>query len=455
VLCCTHAPWGQVSLSYIVLHARRAGARRLPRALRCTHAPCRQVTPTLAHGGLQVVITDNKGHGMYLDVWRRVSHPHPVRLWPQDPFPNGTCFRYAVQLPMVRHEQSLLSKGGHREARNCASPVVQGASLWLKYLFSELNPGASIPGPCSSIGRRLLVDNVSAAGAPLAPPPSFLHQGQQQGALAEAAAAFGGALDGCGGGSATQHADTRTLKVVWLSRHHFEQRKGKDLIRWQRVRKVRNGLEVALALQQAVQRWNSAAAKRPRAGCSVMFQFQARPPPAPSLGRHLSTRCMSARLPHHSLFLNAAQMCGSCSARRFAAALLSFGCTVHEISSPSSIYRLHLPVFIDCTKDSARRMWCLNEAHPRGVNNLRGIRDSWQLTYGVHTSVLRIAPCSFDEYVVYVAQQSGGCCCVAGQPSCPTGRVGGLGDVASASPVISRRSRSGCRPTPCVERWRR
>ncbi|GBF97886.1 hypothetical protein Rsub_10241 [Raphidocelis subcapitata] len=185
-----------------------------------------QLRPELLEHGLQVVIADDQPPGFFLDVLRRLSHPHPLVNLRSNPFPDGTCFRAAVLAPFVGHGNSLLAASA--EEVGCPSELLHAASLWLRELFYQILPREPEP--------------------PEAP----------------AEAQLGG---------------LRQLLFLWVSRAQFEARAREGLTPWQRLRVVPNELEVITALQQAVYRWNNASCPlNPGPGCrdtKVFFTFQA------------------------------------------------------------------------------------------------------------------------------------------------------------------------------------
>ncbi|WIA10303.1 hypothetical protein OEZ85_010496 [Tetradesmus obliquus] len=68
-----------------------------------------QLQPQQYNGGLEVVIADDRVPGYFSAVWRRLSHPHPLRVLREQPFPAGTCFATALLAPYTAHTQSLLT----------------------------------------------------------------------------------------------------------------------------------------------------------------------------------------------------------------------------------------------------------------------------------------------------------------------------------------------------------
>lgn len=186
----------------------RAGAAAVQAMCSSCHASLSSLAPP-PHAlpfplDLQVVIADDKPPGFFLDILRRLSHPHPLITLRSDPFPPGTCLKTAVLAPFVGHGNSLLAVSA--EEVGCRSIMLHAAALWLRQLFLDLIP--------REVER--------AAGA------------------AEAAE--------------QQLGGVRTLQFVWLSRAHFEAAMRGKMTKWQEQRVAGNELEVVTALQRAVVR---------------------------------------------------------------------------------------------------------------------------------------------------------------------------------------------------------
>jgi hypothetical protein len=174
-----------------------------------------RIPPDLLQDGLQVVIADDKPPGTFLDILRRLSHPHPLATLRTAPWPPGACLRAAAIAPFVGHGNSLLAAAA--EEVGCRSVMLTAAAHWLRDLFRDLLP------------------REQRAGGP-GPPPD----------------------EGDGGEDGQQQ-----LQFVWLSRARFEAGIRGKMTGWQRQRVAPNEPEVVTALQEAVARC------APRAGAGL------------------------------------------------------------------------------------------------------------------------------------------------------------------------------------------
>ena len=235
------------------------------------------------------MIADDRLPGFFLDIWRRLSHPFPLRLLRQHPYPDNTCFSTLLLAPYTAHTQSLLTyKAGTADEVLCESVVLQAVSMWLRHLFRDLLPpdaaygfadmtassradstqgsdlsmlkainrGTSRSGPTYDTSRSSNIRHYSPAAsvelAELQPTPT-----QSQPPL--------------------QH-----LHVLWLSRSRFERQHEAHLTAWQRARQLtpEQQAQLLVELQRAVLQWNQQTCVPGQSqGCisrCVMFTLQVR-----------------------------------------------------------------------------------------------------------------------------------------------------------------------------------
>lgn len=204
--------------------ARGAGAARPRRdvgpawpADKSTH----QRRPATTRTRAQVIVADDKPPGPFLDILRRLSHPHPLRMLRSDPLPPGTCLRAAAIAPWVGHGNSLLAVAA--EEVGCRSVALTAAALWLRELFWDLLPSDDGAGGGAGGGGDGEEDEEGA------PAP---HAGERP----------------------AQRAGARTMQAVWLSRARHEAATRGRMTPWQLRRAAPNEPEVVLALQLAVMR---------------------------------------------------------------------------------------------------------------------------------------------------------------------------------------------------------
>uniref|UniRef100_A0A383V844 Uncharacterized protein n=1 Tax=Tetradesmus obliquus TaxID=3088 RepID=A0A383V844_TETOB len=229
-----------------------------------------QLQPQQYNGGLEVVIADDRVPGYFSAVWRRLSHPHPLRVLREQPFPAGTCFATALLAPYTAHTQSLLTyKAGTADEVLCESVVLHATSLWLRHLFRDLLPmrphhtsstggsrdaesheGTASGSSSSSHSRASRRNNSTAPGSGSARSwrSSWYHYGA-------AAAADVALLQP----SPTQSPlQLQQLHLLWLSRSRYERQQEQALSAWQRARQLPASQQEQLLveLQRAVLRWN-------------------------------------------------------------------------------------------------------------------------------------------------------------------------------------------------------
>jgi hypothetical protein len=228
-----------------------------------------------------VVIADDRVPGYFSDVWRRLSHPHRLRVLREQPFPDGTCFACALLAPYTAHTQSLLTyKAGTADEVLCESVVLHATSLWLRHLFRDLLPmrlfstgDTSRPStPSSTTGSTSTSHRQpgTAAGSsgsssddssPASSEASSTHTRSWRSSwyyYGAAAAADLAPLQP----SPTQSAlQLQQLHLLWLSRSRYERQHEQQLSAWQRARQVpaREQEQLLVELQRAVLRWNGQA----------------------------------------------------------------------------------------------------------------------------------------------------------------------------------------------------
>lgn len=89
--------------------------------------------------GVELVVTDRNGAGWFLELWRRLSYPHPLRILHDNPFPPGTCFKHAIT--HGRGPRSLLTQLGVGTMTRCRSLPLHAMRVWLHALTAEVGAG--------------------------------------------------------------------------------------------------------------------------------------------------------------------------------------------------------------------------------------------------------------------------------------------------------------------------
>lgn len=214
---------------------------------------------------VQVVIADDRLPGYFSDVWRRLSHPYPLRFLRHQPYPDGTCFATALLAPYTAHAQSLLTyKAGTADDVQCESLVLYAASMWLRHLFRDLLPASTHSstdgtsranqhkGSSSSHSTGSSDGSESQAAATSSSSSSWRHSWYSFGpaAFADLAPLQPSAMQA--------PLQLQRLHVVWLSRSRFERQHEQQLTSWQRARVLPAQQQERLLaeLQLAVVRWN-------------------------------------------------------------------------------------------------------------------------------------------------------------------------------------------------------
>lgn len=230
------------------------------------------------------MVADDRLPGFFLDIWRRVSHPFPLRLLRQQPYPDDTCFSNLLLAPYTAHTQSLLTyQSGDADEVLCESVILQAVSIWLRHLFRDLLPADLTLGLVDKTSRRADssqgsslsptvadVSRVSAYRPSNDPAHSVRHHTHP--ASLDLAQIWP---------TVTQsQPPLQQLNVLWLSRSRFEQQHQAQLTAWQRARQLTPEQQVLLVveLQRAVLLWNQqTCVPGAKQGCidrSVMFTLQ-------------------------------------------------------------------------------------------------------------------------------------------------------------------------------------
>lgn len=244
-----------------------------------------------------------------MDIWRRLSHPYPVRFLSTEPYANDTCFKLIIQTPRIDHSTSLLSYKGLATRVTCRSPLVQAAALWLQHLLVQplralqYTPNrdstfAATATATATPSRQVLHNqhysrtsgpvvlrshsgsSIADATADLSSPfNAKLHYQQQQ----YHSASSDTANDVAHHMHSQQSVRSRSrslpllhraesisrslqqlqngdsvipLKVIWVSRLRFERSRSGSLTGWQQTRSLGDDLDIVIALQRAVYDWN-------------------------------------------------------------------------------------------------------------------------------------------------------------------------------------------------------
>lgn len=189
--------------------------------------------------------------GPFLEIWRRISSPHPVILMGEEPaLHKQLCFKQAVHAHYVDPGSNFLGYEGIGSERTCPSSVLMAFAHWQRYLFLESLPTSE---------QREFLFGMNNTGT------AVVTAGQTS-SSSDGAEAAGGAE------AAQEPAATKPLKpalehrrlnVVWLSRYWFGKSMlaGGGLTGWQQQRQPTHEHEIAVvrALQEAVLHWNSEA----------------------------------------------------------------------------------------------------------------------------------------------------------------------------------------------------
>lgn len=216
---------------------------RVPSARTYTHALTRTHITTC----MQVIVLDDKEVGSYMDIWQRLSHPHPVLQLSQTPLPEGVCLPHVLASPFVDHAISLFTyQNSHATDVQCSSVELRGLSLWLRYLYRNLMP----PGAAYAATRAAVQQHQQRSTPRLW---SWLRSNAMHGRLLAASdaqqLALAAALEGAVAGARAQHArmlqqlhsapqvpGVRHVGVLWISRAHFEASMEGKLTDWQKNR---------------------------------------------------------------------------------------------------------------------------------------------------------------------------------------------------------------------------
>eukprot|EP00775_Hariotina_reticulata_P010945 gene10945-11099_t len=256
--------------------------------------------------GLEVVVADHHPAGLFLDILRRFSYPHPLRLLAEQPYPDGTCFTTLLLAPYPAHSQSLLTyKGGTASDVLCMSTIMVAVGLWLRHLFRDLLPLTPAWALDTSIQASILHTNNANPvlskksssidrqhGSRVRDPDSYGHSTiyrthHRRSINPDAAPGLSGPAAAKGLGLAPLQptapqspSHLHQLHVLWLSRSRFERQRESDLTSWQRARQlpVLQQEELLAQLQRTVLQWNEQTCVEGQTrACSsrnVMFSLQ-------------------------------------------------------------------------------------------------------------------------------------------------------------------------------------
>lgn len=209
----------------------------------------------------QVVIADDRVPGYFLDIWRRLSHPFPLRILRHQPYPDNTCFSTLLLAPYTAHTQSMLTyKAGTADEVFCESVVMQAASMWLRHLFRDLLPAepvlaAAADQASTSAGSSTEGITKDSAGRTIGPNFGLYSKHGSVRHYGPAAALDLAYLQP----TPTQSQPAlQPLHVLWLSRSRFERQRDENLTSWQRARHVPADQQEQLLidLQRTVLKWN-------------------------------------------------------------------------------------------------------------------------------------------------------------------------------------------------------
>lgn len=183
------------------------------------------VAQNTTYDQLQVIIADHFAAGPFIEIWNRLSRPHPVVKLPSNKFAEPTCFAKSIQAQYCSPGESFLGLEGIGVERTCPSLLLMAFAHWQRHLFQELLP----------MPEQLEYQKLGGLEAKLTGVQnSILH---------------------------------RRLNVVWLSRQWFGKgmRAGGGLTGWQAQRQLAYDIEkkAILAMQEAVADWNNAACAPP------------------------------------------------------------------------------------------------------------------------------------------------------------------------------------------------
>ncbi|KAJ9522958.1 hypothetical protein QJQ45_023757, partial [Haematococcus lacustris] len=201
--------------------------------------------PEVNSTGVQVVLADFYPVAAFDKIWRRLSHPWPLRRLRTQPFPPNTCFRQVIVHRLG--ERSLLCHTGVGHPLPCRSTLLTATSLLLRSMFPY------------HLGRQQLVTQPPSFPAPAPPLPAFAKEQLH--------------ILGPAGQPSWQQQDMSmwgrivggpvvVKYVLWISRRNYEALQGARLNGWQAQRRFHNEDELLLAMHKAIMDWNAQACFR-------------------------------------------------------------------------------------------------------------------------------------------------------------------------------------------------
>ncbi|GAX76617.1 hypothetical protein CEUSTIGMA_g4063.t1 [Chlamydomonas eustigma] len=209
--------------------------------------------------GIQIAVSSRlRIKGQAMEVWKRVSHPFPVRFLDVDPYPPSTCFHHLLVVPLAPlvGSNTLLPDAGFQSDANrshqpseakdddeglhvqsvhdvealksCRSSLIISSAHWLRAMFPDLS-----------------------AASPQRTTANVLHQSHLP---AEPQVQL--PIKSTGGLNLTTHL------VLWISRRNQDVIMSKHMTSWQHARTFDNEDQLQLVLHQTVLDWNNDACFR-------------------------------------------------------------------------------------------------------------------------------------------------------------------------------------------------
>jgi len=157
--------------------------------------------------GVEIVVMDAYPPGFYMEIWRRISWPFPVRFLKSNPYAPGTCFKHF--LLRSRPWASLLTSNPIGRPSTCRSAVVDAVRRWLHAILWDTRPEAF-----ASLATH------------------------------------------------KQNSGIETRKVTWITRRNFELSRSGQLNGWQAGRMFRNEDELLKGMMNRILEWNARACLR-------------------------------------------------------------------------------------------------------------------------------------------------------------------------------------------------
>jgi hypothetical protein len=199
---------------------------------------------------VQVVIADHFEEGPFIELWQRLSNPHPV-IALNHPSLNGrlACFTHSTFAHYVGPDKAFLGYEGVGSEHTCPSTLLMAAAHWQRYLFKELLPvqeRKEYEAFEHAVQQAVHHDQLHTES--ILPTVPYLH-------------ATGTTI------SSSFDQPHRRLNVLWLSRTWFSRsmKAGGGLTGWQASRDMSPQQEqnIVVALEKAVLDWNDKACAPP------------------------------------------------------------------------------------------------------------------------------------------------------------------------------------------------